>query len=64
MLEEIRHQLMGWYAERQFSEQNTIGGIVSGIATKIQKLINEQAQRYRYIQSTEDLYKSRSQETL
>src|SRR5579859_6781090 len=49
MLEEIHHQLMGWYAERQFSERNTIGGIVSGIATKIQKLINERAQRYRYV---------------
>jgi hypothetical protein len=64
MLEEIRHQLMGWYAERRFSERNTIGGIVSGIATKIQKLINERARRYRYVQSTEDLYEIRSQETL
>jgi hypothetical protein len=64
MLEEIRHQLMGWYAERRFSEQNTSGGIVSRIATKIQKLINERARRYRYIQSTEDLYEIRSQETL
>jgi hypothetical protein len=64
MLEEIRHQLMGWYAERRFLEQNTVGGIVSGIATKIQKLINERARRYRYIQSTEDLYEIKWKETL
>jgi hypothetical protein len=31
-LEEIRRQVMGWFASRRHSEDMTLGGIVSGIA--------------------------------
>lgn len=41
MLEEIRQQLMGWFASRRQLENNTAGTIVSGVQLQIQKLINE-----------------------
>jgi hypothetical protein len=52
MLEEIRQQVMGWFASRRLSEDETPGGIVSGVAEKIQTLISGRARRYRYLQST------------
>lgn len=64
MLEEIRHQVMGWFVERRQLEAETPRGIVSRIASRIQKLTNERARRYRYIQSTEELYEIKSKETL
>ena len=64
MLEEIRQQLMGWFASRRQLENNTAGAIVSGVQLQIQKLINERARRYRYVSSTEDLYEIKSMETL
>ena len=64
MLEDIRHQLMGWFADRCRLEQDTPGVIVSCIASEIQKLINERARRYRYLASIEELFEVKSKETL
>jgi hypothetical protein len=64
MLEDIRHQLMGWFADRRRLEEDTPGAIVSCIASEIQKLINERARRYRYLASTEELFEVKSKETL
>ena len=64
MLEEIHHQLMGWFADRRQLEKDTSGAIISGVAAQIQKLINERARRYRYIKSTEEFYEIKSKETL
>jgi hypothetical protein len=64
MFEEIRQQVMGWFAARRHSENTTIGHLVSGIARKIQAVINEQARRYRYRQSTDTLFEIQSKETL
>jgi len=49
MLEEIRHQLMGWFADRRYREDNTVGAVLSGVAIWTQKLTNERARRYRYV---------------
>jgi hypothetical protein len=64
MLEEIRHQVMGWFASRRHSEDVTAGPIVSRIANKIQTLIAERARRYRYRQSMDELFEIQSKETL
>ena len=64
MLEEIRHQVMGWFTARRHSEDATPGGIVSGVGSQIQMLINERARRYRYVQSTDVLFEVKSKETL
>ena len=64
MLEEINQQLMGWFAAWRQLEKNTTAGIISGVQLRIQKTINEQARRYRYVSSTDDLYKIKSKETL
>src|SRR5579859_6750216 len=64
MLEDIRHQLMGWFAKRRALENGTPGAIVSRVASEIQKLINERARRYHYIVSTEELFEVKSKETL
>lgn len=64
MLEEIRHQLMGWFADRRRKEDKTTGAIVSAIAIDIQILINERARRYRYVRSSEEMYEIKSKETL
>ena len=55
---------MDWFADRRQLEQNTTGAIVSGVALQIQPLINERARRYRYVQSTEELFEIHSKETL
>jgi hypothetical protein len=54
MLEEIRHQVMSWFASRRHREDLTFGGIVFGVATQIQTLINDRARRYRYLSSTNE----------
>jgi len=41
MLNNIYHQLMGWFADRRRLEEDTPVAIVSCIASEIQKLINE-----------------------
>jgi hypothetical protein len=64
MLEEIRQQVMGWFASRRLSEVETPGGIVSGVAAKIQTLISGRARRYRYLQSTKTQFEVKSKETL
>jgi len=64
MLEEIRQQLMGWFAAGRQLEKDTPGGIVSGVQLQIQRTINERARRYRYVSSTDDLYEIKSTETL
>src|SRR5579859_7484457 len=64
MLEEIHHQLMGWFADRRHKEDRTPGAIVTGVAIPIQILINERARRYRYVRSSEELYEIKSKETL
>jgi hypothetical protein len=64
MLEEIRQQVMGWFADRRRSEDETPGGIVSGVAEKIQALISGRARRYRYRPSTETQFEIQSNETL
>jgi len=43
MLEEIRHQLMDWFAERRILENETMGFIVSPVAKEIQRLYTERA---------------------
>ena len=64
MLEEIRDQLIDWFAARRHKEDNTVGAIVSRVALQIQKLTNERARRYRYMRSSEELYEIKSKETL
>jgi hypothetical protein len=64
MLEEIRQQVMSWFASRRLSEDETLGGIVSRVAEKIQTLISGRARRYRYLQSTETQFEVKSKETL
>lgn len=64
MLEEIRHQVMGWFSSRRHSEDLTFGGVVSGVAAQIQELINKRARRYRYMASTDEIFEIRSNETL
>ena len=55
---------MGWFADRHHKEDATPGAIVTGVAILIQILINERARRYRYVQSSEELYEIKSKETL
>ena len=43
MLEEIRHQLMDWFAERRLLEDNTSGAIVLRVAKEIQRLYADHA---------------------
>jgi hypothetical protein len=64
MLEEIRHQLMGWFAARRHKEDTTLGPIVCDVATKIQKAITDRARRYRYRLSSDTLFEIHSRETL
>lgn len=64
MFEEIHQQVMGWFAARRHSENTTVGHLVSGIARKIQAVINERARRYRYRQSIDTLFEIQSKETL
>ena len=64
MFESIRQQLMDWFVTRRHSEDNTGGLIISQTAKKIQTLVNSQAHRYRFIQSTNSIYEVLSKETL
>jgi len=66
MLEEIRHQLMDWFAQRRGLEDSTSGQIVSRVAKEIQTLHSERARRYRCQVSDRDntLYEVKSKQTL
>lgn len=66
MLEEIRHQLMDWFAQRRVLEDGTSGAIVSRVAKEIQTLCSERARRYRCRVSDREntLYEIMSQETM
>jgi len=66
MLEEIRHQLMDWFAERCVLEDGTMGFVVSPVAKEIQRLYTERARRYRCRVSDGDntIYEIKSKETL
>src|SRR5579859_4781238 len=55
MLEEICHQVMGWFASCRHSEDLSSRGIVSTIGSQIQTLINERARRYRYHPSPDSM---------
>ena len=56
MLEEIHHQVMGWFASRWHSEDLSPGGIVSGVGSQIQTLVTERARRYRYHPSPDGMW--------
>ena len=66
MFEEIRHQLMDWFAQRRVLEDNTSGAIVSRVVKEIQTLYSERARRYRCQVSDRDstLYEVQSKQTL
>jgi len=64
MFEQIRHQLMDWYAARRILQINTLGSLVSPIAEKIQALINNQAHRYRFHSSNDVIFEVISNNTL
>jgi hypothetical protein len=64
MLEEIRHQLMGWFAERRELERDTSGLIVSNVAQEIKALLHTQARRYHVIKATATFFEIRSIQTL
>lgn len=64
MLEEIRHQVMGWFVARRHSEDLSPGGLVSKVGTEIQELIKERARRYRYRSTTDNWFEIHSQVTL
>jgi len=60
ILEEIRHQVMSWFASRWHRKDLTLSGIVSKVATQVQTFINDQARRYRYLSSTNDRFEIKS----
>jgi zinc finger SWIM domain-containing protein 3 len=64
MLEEIRHQVMGWFVARRHSKDLSPGGLVSKVGTEIQELIKERARRYRYRSTTDNWFEIHSQVTL
>jgi hypothetical protein len=63
MLEEIRHQVMDWFASRRHKEDSTVGPLISDVACKI-LTTTERARRYRYRPSTDTLFEIQSKETL
>ena len=64
MFERIRHQLMGWFADRRSIEDNTIGLLVAKSAEHLQIVRNTRASRYRYQESVPSvIYEVKSHET-
>ena len=64
MLEQIRHQLMEWFAARRQIDQNTEGILVSSVAKIIKDMLTTRARRYRVIQSNGAVYEVFSPETI
>jgi len=63
MFEQIRHQLMGWFAERRGKESTTQTLLVSNVANDIKAALNTRARRYRFLESTPVEFEVLSKET-
>jgi hypothetical protein len=64
MLEQIRHQLMGWFVTRRQMDKDTEGILVSSAAKGIKTTLTTRARRYRVLEATGLIYEVFSTETM
>ena len=64
MLEQIRHQLMDWFAKRRLLDTNVEGILVSIVAAQIKHTLTTRARRYRVIPSNDMVFEVFSTETM
>ena len=64
MLEQIRHQLMDWFAKRRLLDINVEGILVSSVAVQIKNTLTSRARRYRVIPANDNVFEVFSTETM
>ena len=64
MLEQIRHQLMDWFAKRRLLDTNVEGILVSSVAAQIKHILTSRARRYRVIPANDVVFEVFSTETM
>jgi MULE transposase domain/MuDR family transposase/SWIM zinc finger len=64
MLEQIRHQLMDWFATRHLCDMNVEGILVSSVAVQIKNTLTTRARRYRVISANDVVFEVFLTETM